>query len=56
MITDQMQITWWFKAQYNQLGYLSPYFYLRKGVGKGGAGGAEAPPDFNSCYFTAKEC
>ena len=22
--------------------------------GGGGAGGAEAPPDFNSCYFTAK--
>ena len=22
----------------------------------GGAGGAEAPPDFNTCYFTAKEC
>ena len=28
---------------------------LYKGVGKGEAGGAKAPPDFNSCYFTAKE-
>ena len=28
-----------------------------KGVGKGGGGaeGAEAPLDFNPCYFTAKE-
>ena len=27
----------------------------RQGGGGGGAGGAEAPPDLNSCYFTAKE-
>ena len=28
---------------------------IMQGVGKGGARGAEAPPDLNSCYFTAKE-
>ena len=28
---------------------------LYKGVGKRGAGGAAAPPDFNSCHFTTKE-
>ena len=31
---------------------------VNKGVDKGGGGGAgeaEAPPDFNSCYFTANE-